>query len=262
MNAQAKDAARALNDALSATVNMIGDEVGQWFGHGETTSATVANDAPGPIDTRGDADPTRWQRGSTSRWKMPKGASREVCWMRRTPTTIRRPDCRLHKVGATRPGLGHPIDVRCALRRPARAHHGHAGLHGRSARPLLTRIECGSEATSDEQVAPERSSDLRRRVDGRAVGDRCEQDSSVLPISRFGLFDDVPLPSRACLGGGWREVARVDGRLPHKVERRVELTCTVTLLLHLLPRHSHRREMLREHSGQVLRTDGGGNDLR
>ena len=57
VNAQAKDAARALNDALSATVNMIGDEVGQWFGHGETTSATVASDAPGPIDTRGDADP-------------------------------------------------------------------------------------------------------------------------------------------------------------------------------------------------------------
>ena len=42
VNAQAKDAARFLNDALSATVDMIGNEVGQWFGRGETTSTTTS----------------------------------------------------------------------------------------------------------------------------------------------------------------------------------------------------------------------------
>ena len=57
VNAQAKDAARSLNDALSATVDMIGNEVGQWFGHGPATSSTVAGDAPGPDDARTDADP-------------------------------------------------------------------------------------------------------------------------------------------------------------------------------------------------------------
>lgn len=45
VNAQAKDAARSLNDALSATVDMIGHEVGQWFGRGETASTTAAGDA-------------------------------------------------------------------------------------------------------------------------------------------------------------------------------------------------------------------------
>src|SRR4051794_33477975 len=45
VNAQAKDAARSLNDALSTTVDMIGNEVGQWFGRGETKSKTSARDA-------------------------------------------------------------------------------------------------------------------------------------------------------------------------------------------------------------------------
>jgi len=34
VNSQAKDAASSLNDALSATVDMIGKEVGRWFGRG------------------------------------------------------------------------------------------------------------------------------------------------------------------------------------------------------------------------------------
>ena len=57
VNAQAKDAARSLNDALSATVDMIGHEVGQWFGRGETTSTTVTSDASGPVDAHSDVDP-------------------------------------------------------------------------------------------------------------------------------------------------------------------------------------------------------------
>jgi hypothetical protein len=57
VNAQAKDAARSLNDALSATVDMVGHEVGQWFSRGESTSTTVASDAPGPVGARSDADP-------------------------------------------------------------------------------------------------------------------------------------------------------------------------------------------------------------
>ena len=56
VNAQAKDAARSLNDALAATVDMIGHEVGQWFGRGETTSTTVTSDASGPVDARSDVD--------------------------------------------------------------------------------------------------------------------------------------------------------------------------------------------------------------
>ena len=55
VNAQAKDAARSLNDALSATVDMIGNEVGQWFGRGETTSTTTSDS--GPVDTDIDVDP-------------------------------------------------------------------------------------------------------------------------------------------------------------------------------------------------------------
>ena len=57
VNAQAKDAATSLNEALSATVDVIGREVGQWFGRGETTSTTAGSDAPGPVDARRDADP-------------------------------------------------------------------------------------------------------------------------------------------------------------------------------------------------------------
>jgi len=38
VNAQAKHAASTLNDALSATVDMIGREVGGWFGRGEPSS--------------------------------------------------------------------------------------------------------------------------------------------------------------------------------------------------------------------------------
>ena len=57
VNAQAKDAARSLNDALSATVDMIGHEVGQWFGRGETTSTTVTSDGSGPVDAPSDVDP-------------------------------------------------------------------------------------------------------------------------------------------------------------------------------------------------------------
>ena len=55
VNAQAKDAARSLNDALSATVDMIGHEVGQLFGRAETTS-TVTSDASGPVDAHHDVD--------------------------------------------------------------------------------------------------------------------------------------------------------------------------------------------------------------
>ena len=57
VNAQAKDAARSLNDALSATVDMIGHEVGQWFGRGETTSTTITSDASEPVDAPSDVDP-------------------------------------------------------------------------------------------------------------------------------------------------------------------------------------------------------------
>jgi len=57
VNAQAKDAARSLNDALSATVDLIGHEVGQWFGRGETISTTATSDAAGPVDAPGDVDP-------------------------------------------------------------------------------------------------------------------------------------------------------------------------------------------------------------
>jgi len=55
VNAQAKDAARSLNDALSATVDMIGREVGQLFGRGETTSPD-APDAPGAAADEEDPD--------------------------------------------------------------------------------------------------------------------------------------------------------------------------------------------------------------
>ena len=44
VNAQAIDAAKSLNDALSATVDMIGNEVGQWFGRGRTGSKTADDD--------------------------------------------------------------------------------------------------------------------------------------------------------------------------------------------------------------------------
>ena len=37
VNAQAKHAASALNDALSATVDMIGREVSGWFGRSDAT---------------------------------------------------------------------------------------------------------------------------------------------------------------------------------------------------------------------------------
>ncbi len=57
VNAQAKDAARSLNDALSATVEMIGHEVGAWFGRRDPTSTTVASDTPAPVDAASDADP-------------------------------------------------------------------------------------------------------------------------------------------------------------------------------------------------------------
>jgi hypothetical protein len=55
VNAQAKDAARSLNDALSATVDMIGREVGQLFGRGETTSPE-APAAPGAAAEGEDPD--------------------------------------------------------------------------------------------------------------------------------------------------------------------------------------------------------------
>jgi hypothetical protein len=42
VNAQAKDAAASLNDALSATVAMIGNEVGQRFGRNDRTAATTS----------------------------------------------------------------------------------------------------------------------------------------------------------------------------------------------------------------------------
>jgi hypothetical protein len=57
VNAQAKDAARSLNDALSATVDMIGNQVGHWFGRGETTSKTSASDVETPADARSDDAP-------------------------------------------------------------------------------------------------------------------------------------------------------------------------------------------------------------
>jgi hypothetical protein len=44
VNAQAKQAAVSLNDALSATVDMIGNEVGRWFGRGSDPTATVGDD--------------------------------------------------------------------------------------------------------------------------------------------------------------------------------------------------------------------------
>lgn len=46
VNHQAKDAASSLNDALSATVDMIGREVAGWFGAPET-----ASEDPGVLDT-------------------------------------------------------------------------------------------------------------------------------------------------------------------------------------------------------------------
>ena len=55
VNAQAKDAARALNDALSATVEMIGNEVGQWFGRSDNSSAPTSA-AEEDADERGQAD--------------------------------------------------------------------------------------------------------------------------------------------------------------------------------------------------------------
>ena len=42
VNAQAKDAAASLNDALSATVAMISNEVGQWFGRDDRAAATTS----------------------------------------------------------------------------------------------------------------------------------------------------------------------------------------------------------------------------
>jgi hypothetical protein len=57
VNAQARQAATSLNDALAATVDMIGNEVGRWFGRDGTTTATV-DDTPEPVDPHGrDADP-------------------------------------------------------------------------------------------------------------------------------------------------------------------------------------------------------------
>ena len=56
VNAQAKDAARALNDALAATVDMIGSEVGQLFGRSDKSSAT-SSAAEEDADDRGQADP-------------------------------------------------------------------------------------------------------------------------------------------------------------------------------------------------------------
>ncbi len=56
VNAQAKDAARALNDALAATVDMIGNEIGQWFGRSDKSSST-SSAADEDADDRGPADP-------------------------------------------------------------------------------------------------------------------------------------------------------------------------------------------------------------
>ena len=57
VNAQARQAATSLNDALAATVDMIGNEVGRWFGREGTTTATV-DDTAVPVEAHGrDADP-------------------------------------------------------------------------------------------------------------------------------------------------------------------------------------------------------------
>jgi hypothetical protein len=73
VNAQAKHAATALNDALSATVDMIGREVAGWFGRAEATDddpavVGVPPDVPetvrpsttglvtGPVDEPADVD--------------------------------------------------------------------------------------------------------------------------------------------------------------------------------------------------------------
>ena len=79
VNAQAKDAARSLNDALSATVDMIGHEVGQWFGRGETTSTTVTSDASGPDEAHSDADPDAVAARVDQQMEDAEGASREAC---------------------------------------------------------------------------------------------------------------------------------------------------------------------------------------
>lgn len=50
MNAQAKDAARSLNDALAATVDMIGRQVEQWLGRGETTTTPTTPTTPTVTD--------------------------------------------------------------------------------------------------------------------------------------------------------------------------------------------------------------------
>src|SRR4051794_35402254 len=56
VNAQAKDAAGSLNDALAATVDMIGNEVGQWFGRNDKSSETTSAAAEAAGDG-GQADP-------------------------------------------------------------------------------------------------------------------------------------------------------------------------------------------------------------
>jgi len=44
VNAQAKQAAVSLNDALSATVDLIGNEVGRWFGRGPDPTGKGGDD--------------------------------------------------------------------------------------------------------------------------------------------------------------------------------------------------------------------------
>lgn len=65
VNAQAKHAASTLNEALSATVDMIGREVGGWFGRGDAGGGAVP-DADEPTVVGVPADVPEAARPSTT----------------------------------------------------------------------------------------------------------------------------------------------------------------------------------------------------
>ena len=162
VNAQAKDAARSLNDALSATVDMIGNEVGQWFGHGPATSSTVAGDAPGPDDARTDADPDAMAAKIDQQMEDAEGgieASLLDAPDTATPTSIRRPD-------------SHRRDRRARQRQRVEADRRHPRRgRGPASRPTGSANEDGRAPTGEARRAsfspvrdPQVSSSSSRRA--------------------------------------------------------------------------------------------------
>ena len=134
VNSQAKDAASSLNDALSATVDLIGNEVGRWFGRGATATQD-ATPEPHDIDA---ADPATTAAMIDQQIEDAEAGVGPTSVADRPTDDLRRPAELL--VRALRTGAGAIARPAGSTRSPGITWHGQRGVADASSRRRDERL--------------------------------------------------------------------------------------------------------------------------